>query len=77
MDDVITKIEATLDLPKSRCAKHPDILRFSVCDLGNQRQGYRWGSVLTHSIEIVECLNAMWNNRRAIAAALRGMTDGN
>jgi len=76
MDETIAAIEATLDLPKSRCRDHPDVLRFSVCDLGNGRTGYQWASIKTHSIATMQCLRIMWDNRREIAAVLKGNRDG-
>jgi hypothetical protein len=51
-------------------AKKPDTLRFSVCTVPG-RQGYSWGAVVTSDEATVRLLCDVWNNRKAVAEALR------
>lgn len=46
-------------------------IRFGKCEIRG-RQGYRWGSVDTCSVEVMQAVLALWNNRNLIADALSG-----
>ncbi len=51
--------------------KHPaHTLKFSQAIVAGKR-GYQWSSIETQSIEAMQAMCAMWNNRHTIAAALR------
>lgn len=61
----ISKLAASL----SEAGK-PETLRFSVCTVPGKR-GYTWGAVVSSDEATVRLLCDVWNNRHAVADALR------